>query len=64
MSVKPTAKVTAATAAVAGSELVIALVEWLAGVDVPTAVEIPLVVVVTFAAGWLAPKPRGEHAAG
>ena len=62
-SIKPTAKVTASTAALAAVELGVALVEWLAGVDVPTAVEIPLAIVVTFAAGYMAPKERGDHAA-
>jgi predicted dinucleotide-binding enzyme len=60
-SAKPTAKVTAATAAVAAAELVIATVEWLAGVDVPPGVEIPLTIVVTFLAGYYAPR-EPKHA--
>ena len=61
-SIKPTAKVTAATAAVAAVELGVALVEWLVPCDVPTAVEIPLAIVATGAAGWLAPREGGKHA--
>lgn len=61
--IKPTAKVTAATAATAAVELGIALVEWLVPCDVPVTVELPLAVVVTFAAGWLAPRERGRHGA-
>lgn len=63
-AVKPTAKVTAATAAVAAVELGVALLEWLVPCDVPTAVEIPLAIVATGLAGWLAPRDRGgAHAA-
>ncbi|UVK60169.1 holin [Arthrobacter phage Kels] len=59
----PTAKVTAATAATAAVGLTIALVEWLAGVDVPAAVELPALTLATFAAGYIAPAARrGRHA--
>jgi hypothetical protein len=64
---KPTAKVTAATAAVAAVEMTVALVEWLAAVDVPVGVELPAAILATFVAGWLAPREgesgRGEHVA-
>lgn len=61
-SIKPTGKVTAATAALAAVSLTIALIEWLAGVDVPNTVEIPLEIIATFGAGYMAPKEGGKHA--
>lgn len=63
-SLAPTAKVTAATAAVSLVTLVCALLGWLAGMEVPDAVQGPLTVIATFVAGWLAPMPgTGEHVA-
>jgi hypothetical protein len=55
-SIRPTAKVAASTAALAVVSLAIALIEWLAGIDVPASVEIPLEVIATFAAGYFAPR--------
>lgn len=55
MALRPTAKVTAATAALAAVELTVTLVEWLAGVDVPAAAESAAGLLAVFAAGWLAP---------
>jgi hypothetical protein len=62
-SIKPTAKVTAATAALAVVSLTIGLIEWLAGLDVPVSVEMPLELVATFLAGYFAPREdqRGRH---
>jgi len=71
----PTAKVTAATAAVAAVEFTIALIEWLAVTDVPPAVELPAAILATFLAGYYAPReapidrqpadrqPGGDHVA-
>lgn len=53
-------KVTAATVGGVAASLVIALVEWLAGVDVPEAVEVPFIGLATFGSGWL--KGDGSHA--
>lgn len=66
MRLKPTAKVTAATAAVAAVEMTVALVEWLAATDVPVGVELPAAILATFVAGWLAPREGefGRHGGG
>ena len=58
-------KVTAATTALAAVAFIIALIEWLLNVDVPGAVEAPLAIIATFAAGWLKSDANtpGDHEA-
>jgi len=53
-------KVTAATAGGTAVGLAIALVEWLAVVDVPEAVEIPAVALGIFLSGWFVRSNRGK----
>jgi hypothetical protein len=56
-------KVTAATLGVAAAAILIYLIESVAVVDLPTAVEGALVVLATFGAGWLTPSesPRDPN---
>lgn len=58
-------KVTASTVGGAVVALIVALIEWLAGTDVPAAVEVPAIALGIFASGWLQPAGGGgRHVAG
>lgn len=56
-------KVTAATVGGVAAAFVIALVEWLTGLDVPEAVEVPFIGLATFGSGWIKTDAGGgRHA--
>jgi hypothetical protein len=52
-------KVTAATAGATAAALLVALVEWIGGVDVPSAVEVPFYGLATFLPGYI--KSSGKR---